>query len=106
DIEVTVTAPAPTLVPKAEMSVEASSEQGFARGYEHDAAKAIDDRPETFWHSLFETKPPHTLTLDLGKNRDIQALLVRPRMDSHQGLITEYEVQVSLDGNAFSTIAQ
>src|SRR5690606_17001646 len=48
----------------------------------------------------------HTLTLDLGKNRDIQALLVRPRMDSHQGLITEYEVQVSLDGNAFSTIAQ
>lgn len=108
DVSVTPTAPLPVLVPKNQMSASASSSHGFYRGYDYDVGNVIDDRPETLWHSKFNPRvpPPHTLTLDLGENRDIMAVLVRPRFEETSAMITDFEVQVSQDGRSFLTVAR
>ncbi|MGH3096170.1 MAG: discoidin domain-containing protein [Streptosporangiales bacterium] len=108
DVSVTPTGPAPRTVPKADMTVTASSEHGFYQGDSLRAENAIDDRPETIWHSEFDplVPPPHTLTVDLGKRRGVEGVLVQPRIDGDaKGIITDYKVQLSDDGTHFRTVA-
>jgi hypothetical protein len=76
-------------------------------GYTYEAANAIDDRPETFWHTEWEphTTLPQSITLDLGHPRKIQGLAYRPRLDIFNGMITQYAVLLSLDGAHFDQVA-
>lgn len=91
---------APSVMQKLGASVRASSEQ---RG--HEAMLALDDNPDTLWHTLWdEPKPdfPHTLTVEFPQLTRIAGLTVLPRQDSNRnGWIREYAVQVSRDGHAW-----
>jgi hypothetical protein len=108
DVRVTPTAPWPELASKARMSASASTAHGFYRGDTYDAEHAIDDRPETLWHSKFAPRvpPPHSLTLDLGRAQEVEALLVRPRFEEVSAMITDYRVEVSRDGASYDTVAE
>ncbi|UPK73138.1 discoidin domain-containing protein [Nocardioidaceae bacterium SCSIO 66511] len=108
DVGVTPTATAPRTIPKDQLSVQASSDHGFYQGDSLRASNAIDDRPETVWQTEFDplARPPHTLTLDLHRPRQINGLLVRPRIDgSTTAMITDYRLQTSRDGKTFRTVA-
>jgi hypothetical protein len=82
---------------------DVSSAQGFYKGWTYEAANAIDDRPETRWQT--EDQPtPHSITLDLGTEREIHGLWVRPRFDKTNAMITDYRIEVSRDGKTFRPV--
>ncbi|MBI5831445.1 MAG: alpha-L-fucosidase [Armatimonadetes bacterium] len=52
------------------------------------AANAIDDNPDTFWHSqwrLAQPKPPHELIIDLGAEVEAGGFTYLPRQDTARG---------------------
>ncbi len=106
EVKVTRTAPRPHFVPQEEMSATATSHHGFYRGWTYPAAKAIDDRPETYWHSEFGPRLPlpQAITLDLGDVHDVQGLAVQPRYGDTSAMITRYNVYVSVDGENFRKV--
>jgi beta-galactosidase len=92
------------LLDRAGWRVTASSEQPGEGKAEH----AIDDDPQTFWHTQYtgtEARPPHELTLDLGKKEAINAVTLLPRSDDPNGRAREYELQISLDGHDWTVAA-
>ena len=73
---------------------------------EGDPMHAIDNDPTTFWHSKWSNpaaKPPHILTLDLGKEQTFGGVVLTPRGDSANGRIREYEIDASDDGRTWGT---
>lgn len=93
----------PAVVPQAEMRATATSQQA---GYE--AARAIDGDCSTMWHQSFNPyePPPQSITLDLGDAYDTTALIYQPRQDGNRnGVIVDYEVEVSVDGETFTAVA-
>ncbi|RYG46841.1 hypothetical protein EON79_09025 [bacterium] len=75
----------PDAVPTAGWRASASSEE--TRGERAEAARAIDGRPETFWHSEYEaqTAPyPHSLRIDLGTETEAVGLRLLTRQTSPQ----------------------
>jgi hypothetical protein len=91
------------VVPKDGMTVTASSQQpGF------EATKAIDgDVLCTFWHTRYSPYEPlpQSLTLDLGREYDTSGLAYTPRQDHQNGMVTEYEISASQDGQTFTPVA-
>ncbi|HZC72689.1 MAG TPA: discoidin domain-containing protein [Jatrophihabitans sp.] len=68
---------------------------------------AIDDNPNTLWHTQFSPYDPlpRQITLDLGKSYDVRGLRYVPRQDNnHNGVITSYAVLVSEDGTNFTQV--
>jgi O-glycosyl hydrolase len=107
DVSVTPTGPAPAVAPLT--GVTASSDHGFYRGNSLRSANAIDGRPETMWHSEFTpaASPPHTLTVDLGKQSTVEGLLMRPRLDGDaSGSVTRYRIEVSTDGQTYTPVTE
>lgn len=82
-----------------------SSEPG-----EGDAEKALDGDASTFWHSQYGvtlTKFPHTLEIDLGKEREFQGITYLPRQDGNaNGRVAKYSVSVSQDGKTWEKVAE
>ena len=73
---------------------------------EGDAAHAIDNDPTTFWHSKWSgtaAKPPHALTIDLGKSQTFGSVVLTPRGDGANGRIRDYEIYLSDDGRDWGT---
>ncbi len=69
-----------------------------APGYE--GYRAMDGDPQTMWHTAFgATNPPHPheLWIDLGKVWPIEGFNYRPRRDSSNGTIREYECTIAVD---------
>ncbi|MEQ4302968.1 discoidin domain-containing protein [Plantactinospora sp. B6F1] len=94
----------PHLVPQSAMTATATSQQP---GYE--AGRAIDGNCATMWHESWSpyTPPPQSVTLDLGADYDTLALVYQPRQDGNaNGIVTEYEIALSTDGSAFTTVAE
>ena len=110
NVKVTPTAPAPQFVAQNEMTLTATSEHDrFHQGDVFKAGYLIDGRPESFWHSGFDpiSPVPQSLTLDLGRSREIHALTYQPRIDNEtEGMITRYNVYLSTDGQAFTKVAE
>lgn len=49
---------------------------------------------------------PRSITLDLGDRYDVRELIHPPRLDGNKnGVVTEYKVSISLDGETFSEVA-
>jgi beta-galactosidase len=67
---------------------------------EGQAANAIDDDPDTFWHSQYNggvAKHPHFLVIDFKKPLDIAAVTYTARRDMANGRIKDYEIYLSND---------
>lgn len=65
------------------------------------ATYAVDGNPATFWHTewgAYSPPPPHAITLDLGRIRDIGGYIYIPRQEMPNGRIANYEVHHSSDG--------
>jgi hypothetical protein len=85
----------PTLLSKARVVMV----DGEAPGYE--GHKAIDDNPNTIWHTPWAPTPkpyPHEIRIKLPKPVAIKGLKYTPRQDMSNGWISEYQVYVSTDG--------
>ena len=81
-------------------SQESSGENGAA-------VNAIDDNPQTKWHTKWSPSAdplPHQIQLDTGATHAISAVRYLPRQDgSANGRIGQYEVYVSTDGTTWGT---
>ncbi len=67
-----------------------------ARGYE--AELAIDDNPDTFWHTAWAPGAPdypHELQIDLQRDVEIEGFQYLPRQDMQNGWISDYEMYIS-----------
>ena len=88
--------------------IDFSSEQTQNGNY-NPAQYAIDGKTSTFWRSNWvggEAPAPHHLTIDMGKITRIKGFLATPRMDGgHNGLIRNYEFQVSKNNTTWTTVA-
>ena len=73
----------------------------------NEAAKAIDGRNDTFWHTEWEgTEPacPHTLIVDMGQTYNITAFTYLSRQDGNQnGSVKAYEFYLSNDGQTWGS---
>ena len=82
------------------MKASANSEESW-----HDpASNAIDDNPNTIWHSKWSTtnQYPYNLTLDLGETKTITQVACLPRQDgSNNGRILNYNIYTSMDGSNY-----
>lgn len=79
------------LVEKSEITATATS---IEPGWE--ASKAIDGLPSTIWHTTYKgidiAKNPQSITLNLGKVRNVSSICVTPRQSEDNGIIKEYKV--------------
>lgn len=90
-------------VPQDQMKATLTSEHV---GYE--ASKAIDGNLKTFWHSEWDPRPPlpQAITLDLGDTYNVTGLSYQTRADfKPDGIITEYNIYASADGEKFAKVA-
>lgn len=90
-------------VPYEQMTATSTSEHV---GYE--ASKAIDGDLKTFWHSEWSPRPPlpQAITLDLGDVYDVTGLSYQTRTDfKPDGIITEYNIYTSSDGETFTKVS-
>ncbi|MFD0692941.1 discoidin domain-containing protein [Paenibacillus sp. GCM10027628] len=94
--------PIPLPIPKTQMTASAKS---FQSGNE--PAKAIDGDSNSMWHTKWDgsDKLPQSITLDLGKVREISQFRYAPRLDAGNGTITAYNLYVSADGTNYSKIS-
>jgi hypothetical protein len=103
------TRPRPEFIPHDEMIAAASSEQAQNDfGSLHLARYAIDDRIETSWRSAYAPPAafPQSITLDLGKVRDVSMLVCRlPSAENLARAIKDYRVWGSNDGKGFDLLA-
>ncbi|MBQ7098682.1 MAG: discoidin domain-containing protein, partial [Oscillospiraceae bacterium] len=84
----------------------------WQQGYEHTgegpASFALDDNTGTWWHTDWygTSRANHWIQFELKDSYTVDGLRYLPRQDgSINGIITEYEVQVSDDGETFRTVA-
>lgn len=83
-------------IPQSEMRATATSQQS-----QDPASSAIDGNMSTMWHTKWDgsDKLPQSLSLDLGKSRNITTISVSPRNTGGQnGIITKYEVHAINNG--------
>ncbi|MDZ5252256.1 discoidin domain-containing protein [Clostridium sp. LIBA-8841] len=97
----------PTVIPQEQMKATASSEHPNI-GTEGLAEFAIDGDESTIWHTKWSPvdKLPQHITLDLGGSYDINKFTYMPRQNGLNGSISEYELQVSTDGENFTKVAE
>ncbi len=74
---------------------------------EGEARHAIDDDPETFWHtswSATQAGHPHEIQIDLGKSVELLGFTQLPRQGNSNGRIRTYEFYVSADGKQWEPV--
>lgn len=72
------------------------------------ASAVVDGQLSTIWHDEFSPQAPlpQSVTIDLGRARTVDGLTYQPRLDaSTTGTVTGYRVEVSTDGQAFTTVS-
>lgn len=70
---------------------------------------AIDDNVETIWHTAYgENTPehPHEIVIDFGKLLKLEGFVQTARENMHNGVIEDYQVQVSTDGEKWQTVVK
>lgn len=69
---------------------------------------AIDKKQDTMWHSQWgagNNREDLWITLDLGEVKTVTGLRYLPRTSQTNGIITEYQIEVSTDGVNFTPYA-
>lgn len=70
--------------------------------------QAIDNKQDTMWHSQWgagNNREDLWITLDLGEVKTVTGLRYLPRTSQTNGIITEYQIEVSTDGVNFTPYA-
>jgi uncharacterized repeat protein (TIGR01451 family) len=96
------------VIPHTGMTASTDSTQGSNGDSCCYAPYAIDDNPNTMWHTQWSPYQPlpHEITLNLGGSYDVTGLRYLPRQDNnHNGVITSYQVSVSADGTNFTDMS-
>ncbi len=74
------------------------------------AARAIDGKPETFWHTHTEAgrqAPPQSLVVDMRVIVDVAGFLYLPRQDGCAvGNVTRFRLALSLDNATWADVAE
>lgn len=95
--------PAPPVghqVPPGALNATASDAQ-----QSREAHLAVDGDPRTHWATEEASDGPHTLTIDMGRQRDLSAVRYIPRIDSNFGMVLRGSLQASDDGERFTDVA-
>jgi beta-galactosidase len=74
---------------------------------EGEVCYAIDNNPETFWHtrwSAAQPRHPHEIQIDLGKSLEILGFTQLPRQGNSNGRIRGYEFYVSDNGKQWEPV--
>jgi hypothetical protein len=61
----------------------------------HEATKAIDDDPDTFWHTKWEPSPspmPHELVIDFNREITLAGITYLPRQDMANGRLADCDL--------------
>ena len=82
----------------------------WQRGYEATEGPAelvLDGDPNTLWHTDWygTSRANHWIQFELSEDYVVDGLRYLPREGSSNGIITQYEIQISNDGENFETIA-
>ncbi|AQT69033.1 Endo-alpha-N-acetylgalactosaminidase precursor [Anaerohalosphaera lusitana] len=70
---------------------------------------AIDGSVGSIWHTAYgKTTPkhPHHITIDFGKTLMLDGFVQTARTDMHNGVITDYSVQASTNGEDWNTVIE
>ena len=73
---------------------------------EGNAEHLVDGNPNTFWHTMYSVTVanyPHWVDFDCGTTKNLKGFTYLPRQDSGNGNIRDYRVQVSTDGETWSS---
>lgn len=95
-------------IDKSQMTATASSEHPNV-GTEGLASFAIDDNLNTIWHTKYSPKDelPQNITLNLGGEYLVDKFEYVPRQSGGvNGIITQYELYVSTDGDNFKKVSE
>ena len=89
----------------------APSQQTPASGGEGPVEFAVDNKRDTFWHSNWNEdlsgKPESRyIQLKLAEVTTLDALRYLPRPTIANGIVTKYRVEVSMDGNDWTTVSE
>ena len=96
---------------KAAAAVDRSTWTASADTYQdiNPPSAAIDSNLTTFWHSSYYptlAPLPHSITIDFHTFLNLNGLVYTPRQDGNSnGNIGQHQVQVSTDGNTWTTVA-
>ena len=73
------------------------------------ASNVLDDNTNTIWHSNYNSgyTLPQWFTIDLGGTYNLEQVDYLPRQGgSHNGMVTHYRIETSLDGETFTPIVE
>ena len=83
----------------------------WQKGYEDSEGPAnlvLDGDPNTLWHTDWQgtSRANHWIQFELSEDYVVDGLRYLPRTGSANGIITEYDIQVSDDGVTFESVAR
>ena len=92
-------------IPQSQMTATATSQE--TSGENNAASMAIDGNPQTIWHTKWDKSDilPQSITLKLGGTFNIDKISYLPRQSGGNGIITGYNLYVSMDGVTFTKVA-
>lgn len=72
-----------------------------------DPDRVLDKNANTLWHTAYQgtSRDNHWIQFELSADYLVDGLRYQPRQNGTNGIITQYEVQVSEDGKTFRTVS-
>ncbi|WP_461109274.1 family 20 glycosylhydrolase [Tessaracoccus terricola] len=90
-----------------DITADASSEAPNESAPNGVAEALVDGDRQSYWHSRWSppaAEYPHWVSFDLGESRELETLVLVPRQDSANGRVRTLDVQVSEDGQTWTTL--
>ena len=93
-------------IPVSVLTATAGDWQTGYEATEGPAELVLDGDVSTIWHTNWygTSRENHWIQFELGEDYTVDGLRYQPRQGSSNGIITEYEIQVSDDGQNFKTV--
>ncbi len=94
-------------IPVEVLTATAGDWQTGYEATEGPAELVLDGDPNTIWHTNWygTSRDNHWIQFELSEDYTVDGLRYLPRSGSSNGVITQYEIQISNDGESFETIA-
>ena len=94
-------------IPVEVLTATAGDEEPNGGANEGPAALVLDGKPGTMWHTNWKgtSRENHWIQLELSGDYMVDGLRYLPRESGSNGVITEYDILVSEDGEEFTSVA-